>query len=273
MKSRKALFFDVDGTLLSEITGKVPESAVKAVEAARRQGHLVFINSGRVSRLLDPIRKLIDVDGYLCGCGTYIILGDQELYARKIPHQRGIEIKKALKEHRIEGILEGKGGCHFHKDPSWMPRLEQMRENIGKEGAVSPCPIEDDSYDFDKFCCLTDADSDKEGFFRYIQEDFQIIDRGNDFWECVPKGHSKATAIQMVLDHYGLALEDAYVFGDSTNDLPMFTYARNAVLMGHHDKELEPYASFVTRTVEADGVAYAMKELGIIDEVFYRSDQ
>lgn len=270
MSGRKALFFDVDGTLLSESTRKVPDSAVKAVEAARRQGHLVFINSGRVSRLLDPIRELIHVDGYLCGCGTYIILGDQELYARKIPHERGIEIKRAFKPHRIEGILEGKGGCHFHKDRSWMPRLEKMRANIGKEGAVSPYPIEDDSYDFDKFCCLTDKKSDKEGFFRMIQEDFQIIDRGNDFWECVPKGHSKATAIQMVLDHYGLTLDDAYVFGDSTNDLSMFTYARHAVLMGHHDKELEPYATFITRSVEKDGVAYAMEQLGLIDQKFYR---
>lgn len=271
MKSRKALFFDVDGTLLSEITREVPESAIKAIRAAREQGHLVLINSGRVFKLLEPIRKLIEVDGYLCGCGTYIRLGDEELYARKIPHERGLEIKRALKEHRIEGILEGKGGCHFHRDIR-MPRMEQIHTNIDAEGAASPYRIEDDCYDFDKFCCVTDEDSDKEGFFQKIQDDFQIIDRGNDFWECVPKGHSKATAIQMVLDHCGLTLDDAYVFGDSTNDLPMFTYAKHAVLMGHHDKELEPYATFVTRTVEEDGVAYAMKELGIIDEVFYSQE-
>ena len=68
----------------------------------------------------------------------------------------------------------------------------------------------------------------------------------------------------MVLEHYGIELEDAYVFGDSTNDLSMFTYAKNAVLMGDHDKELEPYATFVTKKVEEDGVAYAMERLGII---------
>ena len=41
---RKALFFDVDGTLLSEINRTVPESAVRAVSEARRLGHVVFIN-------------------------------------------------------------------------------------------------------------------------------------------------------------------------------------------------------------------------------------
>ena len=44
----KALFFDIDGTLLSEKTGEVPESAKQAVKEARSKGHLVFINTGRV---------------------------------------------------------------------------------------------------------------------------------------------------------------------------------------------------------------------------------
>lgn len=263
VKDRKALFFDVDGTLMSEMDGKIPESAVKAVEEARKRGHLAFINSGRVSRLLDPVREQIEMDGYLCGCGTYILLGDKELYARKIPHQRGLEIKNLLERYGLEGILEGKGGCHFRKDVSPMSRLEQIRASIQRADCVSPYPIEDNSYDFDKFCCVSDASSDVEGFIRELP-DFEVIDRGNDFWECVPKGHSKATAIRMVLDACGIRLEDAYVFGDSTNDLAMFTYAKNAVLMGKHDKELERYATFVTKTVEEDGIAYAMKELGII---------
>ena len=41
----KALFFDIDGTLLSEKTGEVPESAKQAVKEARSKGHLVFILS------------------------------------------------------------------------------------------------------------------------------------------------------------------------------------------------------------------------------------
>ena len=70
MSSRKALFFDVDGTLLDEKTRRIPESAVKAVQEARRQGHLAFVNSGRVSRLLDSVRDMIEMDGWLCGCGN-----------------------------------------------------------------------------------------------------------------------------------------------------------------------------------------------------------
>lgn len=266
MGSRKALFFDVDGTLLSEETKQAPESAVRAVNRARQMGHLAFINSGRVSKLLDPVRKLVDMDGCLCGCGTYITLGDKELYARKVPHETGLMVRKALTECGMGGILEGKGGCHF-PEKIRMPQLQGIRDSIGQIGCVSPLPLEDTGYDFDKFCCVTDEDSEKERFFELVKDEFQIIDRGHDFWEFVPRGHSKATAVQMILDRFNIPLEDAYVFGDSTNDLPMFTYAKNAVLMGKHDRELEPYASFVTKTVEEDGVEYAMKALGIISDL------
>ena len=72
-KKAKALFYDIDGTLLSEKTGRVPESAVQALKEARAKGHLVFINTGRVYAHLGEIKKLVEADGYLCGCGTYIL--------------------------------------------------------------------------------------------------------------------------------------------------------------------------------------------------------
>jgi 3-deoxy-D-manno-octulosonate 8-phosphate phosphatase KdsC-like HAD superfamily phosphatase len=70
----------------------------------------------------------------------------------------------------------------------------------------------------------------------------------------------------VVLENYGLTLEDAYVFGDSTNDIAMFEHVPNAVLMGRHSPELEPYASFLTKTVEQDGIWYAMEKLGLLNE-------
>ena len=128
-------------------------------------------------------------------------------------------------------------------------------------GCVIPHDWEDEGYVFDKIYLGSDENSRPKELFGRMK-DMEIIDRGNGFYECVPRGHSKATAIDQVLKHCGISLEDAYVFGDSSNDLSMFRYASNCVLMGHHSPVLEPYASFVTKTVEEDGIAYAMKELG-----------
>ena len=70
---RKALFFDVDGTLLSEITHKIPDSALEALAASRRAGNLVFINSGRTYAFLGDIEAMVECDGLLCGCGTGVV--------------------------------------------------------------------------------------------------------------------------------------------------------------------------------------------------------
>ena len=40
-----ALFFDIDGTILSEITHKIPESALEALRKAQENGHKTFINT------------------------------------------------------------------------------------------------------------------------------------------------------------------------------------------------------------------------------------
>lgn len=50
----------------------------------------------------------------------------------------------------------------------------------------------------------------------------------------------------------------------SETDLAMFEYAEHAIAMGRHDSVLDPHAEFVTKTVENDGIAYAMKHYGLI---------
>ena len=44
---RNALFFDIDGTLLSDVTGKIPDSALDALKKTIELGNLTFINTGR----------------------------------------------------------------------------------------------------------------------------------------------------------------------------------------------------------------------------------
>ncbi len=191
-------------------------------------------------------------------------MGGEVVYSHRIPHERGLEIKKAIVDYGFDGILEGIESCYFQKGDSRMEIVRRLKKSLEKEGNLSPYGWEEDCYEFDKFCLIADNHSNREGLFSFLESDMQIIDRGDNFYECVPKGHSKATAIEMIMKKFGIAIEDVYVFGDSSNDLDMFRYAQNAVLMEKHDKVLEPYATFLTKTVEEDGIEYAMKNLGLL---------
>ena len=66
------------------------------------------------------------------------------------------------------------------------------------------------------------------------------------------------------MDRFGIPLERVYVFGDSSNDLPMFEFVIHAVAMGKHSPALDPYTEFVTRTVEKDGIEHALGHYGLI---------
>lgn len=46
--------------------------------------------------------------------------------------------------------------------------------------------------------------------------------------------------------------------------LPCFSLW-NMQLQGNHDPVLDPYAEFVTKTVEEDGIAFAMEHYGLIE--------
>lgn len=261
---RKALFFDVDGTLLSEITHTIPESALRALEASRRAGNLVFVNSGRTYAFLQDIEAMVECDGLLCGCGTCVVEKGKVIFQHRIAVSRGMEIRRAMRQYGFDGILESTEQLVVQKERSWMEAMNALRDGVAGQGVLREDCWEDENLEFDKFCVFADENSDREGFFRFLAPDIDVIDRGNNFYECVPAGFTKATAIAWVLDHYEIAKEDAWVFGDSSNDLAMFEYAENAVLMGCHDKVLEPYATFVTKNVEDDGIAWAMERLGLL---------
>ena len=261
---RKALFFDIDGTLLGEKSRKIPESAAEALRKAREKGHLVFINSGRARCLMQDVEESgIPVDGYLCGCGTYLEIGGKKVLHNTVPAGRRLEIQKAIISHRLEGVLEGMEACCAREGVSPLESVERMKNSLRRRGVL----ITDDwekAADFDKFCVEVVEESDIDGFLKFLEPDFAAIDRGHGLYECVPAGFNKAAAMEFILRYFDIPWEQSYAFGDSSNDLAMIRYACNSVIMGKHDAVLEPYATFVTKTVEEDGIAYAFEALAIL---------
>lgn len=261
---KSALFFDIDGTILSEITRKIPESALTALKEAKQNGHTLFINTGRTYSSLPAEIKRFHFDGYLCGCGTYLVYHDEVLLESHIEEQRGREIIDKMYACHLDGIMEGTEDIYFPLRRSRFEQVEVTRRHFRRTGLGMEKYAETGKFIYDKLFVYTDERGDKDTFFNFIAEDMEPIDRGNHAYEVVQKGYSKATACEFMLNYLGMGKDRAYIFGDSTNDLSMFEYGRHTVAMGKHAAELEPYTEFVTRTVEDHGIAYAMKHYGLI---------
>lgn len=261
---RSVLFFDIDGTLLSEITGKIPKSAVEALKAAKKAGHLLFINTGRTISSLPAEIRSFPFDGFLCGCGTCIVYHDEILFSHSLSKKRGKAIIEKVSECNLGGVAEGPEDVYFPGHISRFDKLETTRRYFREKGMGIECSIESGNFIYDKLFIYADEKSDLETFLAFISEDMEAMARGGNAYEVIQKEYSKATACAFIMDKLGIPKDRAYVFGDSSNDLAMFEFADHAVALGNHAEVLKPYTEFVTKTVEKDGIAYAMQHYGLI---------
>lgn len=261
---RSVLFFDIDGTLLSEVTKEIPESAIEALYKAKENGHLLFINTGRTICSIPAEIRRFPFDGYLCGCGTYLIYHDEVLFARSLDRELGEEILDKLPQYGLGAVAEGPEDVYFSKRMSRFEGLETTRRYFQGRGLGIERYFEDKGFIYDKLLVYADDRSDLQGFLEFTERELEAIDRGKRTYEMIQKGYTKATACEFILEKLGFHKGQAYVFGDSSNDLDMFRFAEHAVAMGKHDEVLEPYTEFVTKAVEDHGIEYAMKHYGII---------
>lgn len=262
--NKKMIFFDIDGTIITEKTRIIPKRTVKAIKKARENGHLVFINTGRTFFNVTENIRSIGFDGYVCGCGTYIHYKDKPLLAKSIPHETCVEIVQKVRECKIDALYEGLTDVFFDQTKPLSPELAEVKEEFRLQGFDVTKSCDDKNSVFDKFVVWINEESDFETFHSYITKEFDYIDRGNDFGEIVPKGHSKATGIKFLQEHFNIPLENCYAIGDSSNDLPMLEYVPNSIAMGNSTPFLFDKVSFITRDIEDGGIEHALAHYKII---------
>ena len=88
----KLLFFDIDGTILSDRTYKIPESAIKAIKLAKDNGHKCFLCTGRSYGMTKEVSNAGISDAVITN-GMGVIMDDQPLILHSIPKQ---VVKKTL---------------------------------------------------------------------------------------------------------------------------------------------------------------------------------
>jgi len=74
---KKIIFLDLDGTLWT--FEKIPGSALEAIEHARKNGHKIYINTGRTRCEVPQFLLDMNLDGYCFGAGSEIIIDNKQV--------------------------------------------------------------------------------------------------------------------------------------------------------------------------------------------------
>lgn len=265
----KIIFFDIDGTLIGGGSQLMSDSTKEAIRIARENGHVCVINTGRAKKLVGPeITEQVEFDGYLLGCGTMVIYHGEELMHYTIPMELSLRILERLEYHRIDAIMEG-AEDNYCKEPEEMytetfsKYISHYREAFDWKfySGLDKAPG-----NYDKFFAYVDDVAQMDAFRTEFEEELELIDRENGYYEVLPKGFSKATAIQYLADMLQVPIEDTVAIGDSNNDLPMLEYAGTAIAMGNSSKAVLEMADYITTDVIEDGIWNALKWLGVLDK-------
>ena len=133
--SRKAVFFDIDGTLWDEHF-VIPESAKEAIRKLRENGHLAFLCSGRTRAFIQDERLLtLGFDGIVAGCGTWIEMDGKTLFYKKLEQELIEDTIHILKEYGIPTVYEGSRNLYmdleeFEEDPYGLRLKETLGEDL-----------------------------------------------------------------------------------------------------------------------------------------------
>lgn len=260
---KKAVFFDIDGTLWNKHC-QITTSTIEAIRKLRENGHLAFLCSGR-SRSNIRNRELMEIgfDGVIAACGTHIDFHKETVFEVLLTERQTEHILNTAKKHNIPLILEGPKYVYacaeeFLADPFVVYLRKELGEDV-KEFPANPREIV-----ANKFSAETNG-ADLEKFAEDLGSEFDmIVHEGGEIFEVIPKGYSKATGIQKVCELFGIAQEDTYAFGDSANDVEMLKFVAHGVAMGSGDKIAMEAADFITTGVEDDGIENGLKHYGLI---------
>lgn len=262
----RLLFFDVDGTLVSFTTHRVPDSTQEALVHAKAQGHRLFICTGRPlqwvhTEALRPVLPLMDgfvtlngasatVDGHQV-CSATALLADTVWmllddaisadYAAIVVCERDIYVwnEKPIVGQLFQQLL---------RIPAFrLPRLEPSQVEALHVLQISP-------------------------FFTVSQEQL-IMPRVSDalctrwhpaFADITACHATKGRALEAVAAYLGTDAAHCIAFGDGGNDIPMLQTAGVGVAMGNASDCVKQAADYVTSSVDDDGIARALRHLGVV---------
>lgn len=259
---KKAVFFDIDGTILDH-DNFIPQSTVEGIHKTQARGNYAFLCTGRSRAFVrDPAILDIGFDGIISGCGTMIEFQDQVVFYKKLDHALVRRTVDFLKEQHSAVIMEGRYQLYADpKDFEGDPYIVKLRDEIGSD--LVPLTGSEKNWEVSKFSCTTEH-VDLELVKRRLSADYELLIHDIPVMEVVPKGCSKGTGILKICELLDIPVSDTYAFGDSANDLPMFAAAGFSIAMGNASALAKKQASYVTDTLREDGIYHALEHFHLL---------
>ncbi|VUD48046.1 Phosphatase YwpJ [Thalassocella blandensis] len=263
----KAIFFDIDGTLLS-LDGSYSAESKQAIHSAKQRGIATGIASGRPYFAAQFVAQELGLNdpGVLCA-GAHIMHPQkgETLFCEPIESATSLNLIEALRALKVHYEVYTDSAYFIEHDV-----IPEIREVHAAHLRVQPLQNNFDDLvktsNIIKFLAAVPS-FDLHGVLHRLERDFPelIFSYANiaayPQWLFVSMTSKQATreqAFDKLLQWHNIAAENVMSFGDAQSDCVFLQKAGIGIAMGNANDEVKACADFVTLPVWENGVAYAL---------------
>ena len=259
MSKYKIAFFDIDGTLASNtpkdpnlsISDRIPLSAKKALISLEQNGITPLIATGRGKSMILELVNDLQISSYISANGQSVVFHGEEIYSQFLDKATIKEIIDELDKHDLTYSFDTPDKrIVTAKSPELIVEMEQG-DDVGDH---------DDYLLYDVYQLAIYHD-DIRSLIPKLNLPTNVSPKvvAPMVANIVPLGVSKAIAIEKVLELLNIEKSAALAFGDEENDLEMFDAVGTSIALGNAIELLKAKATYITDTVDNDGIHKACK--------------
>ena len=266
----KAVYFDVDGTLLDR-EGQYSPTLAQQIKRLRQRGIKTAVASGRphfASQFLFDELRLIDPGVFCSGAYIYNPQSQKSVGQRVLQQASAIALIQRLRELNIYYELYTEQ--HYYYETDFAHHIRHLHaQHLRCQPVKADLLTIVTNQPVLKFIVGVDqvlnpfSLAQLESEFAHLQFAYAALPAYPmwHFASVVDADASKHSAFDWLLNYHGIDADNVVAFGDSHSDEVFLTRAGVGVAMGNAPLDVKQIARFVTRNSWEDGVAYALSRL------------
>ena len=262
MTGKYALFFDIDGTLVSFNTHEIPASAVKALTDAKENGSQIYIATGRPPLIINNLRQIEHlIDGFITINGALCYIGNEQVCCHPIPVEDVMTCVQDSQAKNYGLIVVGRSQVAVLDPTGSVDRIFRLFLNVKEFD--KPSPLEEVlRQDILQLTAFFDSDYEKDMLARMPD---CVSGRWHpEFTDITAREADKGKGILAIAQHQGFDPSRTIAFGDGGNDLSMILQAGIGVAMANATDSLKQHADYITTSVDDDGIFNALRHFNVI---------
>lgn len=259
------LAFDMDGTLLDS-KKKISRKTARFLRKLAKKGHHIIISSGRPPRSIKQYYEQLKLDTPVVAYNGELVYSpvDENFkeVRRTIPKEVVLEVLDKVGKNVRNIMCEGETDVWIDQEDTYLGNFFWYKGMDVHHGDLH------DTLDKDTMTCLIHCPEE----YRNANEIEKICEKwpdilpifwiGKPYFELHHKTASKGDGLRIVAEHYKIPKERIIAFGDATNDIEMFEFAKTSVLMSNAKYDLKDKVTMVSvKDNDHDGIYYTLKQI------------